>query len=481
MEKHQTFTGSEQFFHCATQYDSPYKSLNLARFLSAGERPSVVFTHHTLSTWHYTPLPKAEMTTALAQSAAGGSNVWFAIFMDAMTTRAGEAFDAVSLCEFLERHEDYYTATRPAAETAVLLSNRTLYYYITGRRELAYDAGDGAERNLIAEAAGEATRQDLAARREASAKVLDQEYPGCLDAMNHSHVPARVLWDEHLTPAKLRGVKTLVLPNAACLSDTQLLAVQGFVGAGGGLVATFESGMYDVWGDPAARPGWLRFLGIERVEGAWKPSRTEDYVSIATDRLRGFENGVMIPRPVNGLKVRPTADAEVLAWFYNAVSKSYLGLKGVSEYPAALLTRRGKGRVVYLASPVFESFNLYHVADHRRLAQAAVDLAAGRRGLQVRTNAPGSLAIEVRAQKGRLIVHLVNVTSEMKRPMERIVPLRDVEVCVRATGVRRVRALRSGRALPFQAEQGRVKARLPVVEDYEVLVLDRSGGDVLIP
>jgi hypothetical protein len=44
----------------------------MARFLSAGEKPAVVFTRHTLSTRHYVPLPKAEMTAAIAQTVAGG-------------------------------------------------------------------------------------------------------------------------------------------------------------------------------------------------------------------------------------------------------------------------------------------------------------------------------------------------------------------------------------------------------------------------
>ena len=59
MEAYQNFTGAEQFYHTTTNYDAPYKSLNLARFLSAGEKPAVVFTHHCLSTWRYIPLPPA--------------------------------------------------------------------------------------------------------------------------------------------------------------------------------------------------------------------------------------------------------------------------------------------------------------------------------------------------------------------------------------------------------------------------------------
>ena len=477
LEKFQTFTGAEQFFHCHETYNPPYRSLNLARFLSAGDKPAVVFTHHALSTWHYNPLPPAEMTTALAQSVAGGANTWFAIFMHSLRFHERESFEGVEAIQgFFEKHEDYYTAARPAAETAVLLSNRTLYYYITRHGELCHDIGGGREENLTVDAGKGAKAKDIANRRAVSAAILDQEYPGCLDAFNYAHIPARVLWDEHLTPEKLKGVRTIVLPNAACLSNKQVAAIQRFVEAGGGLVATFESGLYDEWGEPKPRRAWLRFLGIERVEGVFVPSRTEDYLTITTAELKGFDEGTLAPRPVNALKVGPTSDAKVLALYNEPLSKSYLPLKGVTDYPAILLAKRGKGRVIYVASALFESFNRFRMDRHKSLARALVRLAAGRTGLQVETDAPGSLAVEIRSQKGRLLVHLVNVTSDMKRPMGAIIPLRDVSVSVRARGVRRVRCLRARRNLRFQSKAGRLTFRVPRIDAYELVILEKAGG-----
>ena len=475
MEKFQNFSGSEEFFHCSTSYKSPFDSLNLARFLSAGEKPAVVFTHHALSTWHYNPLPPAEMNSALIQSVAGGANTWFAIFMEAMKSRAEEAFEAVSVGKFLEENEEYYTATQPAAETAVLLSNHTLYHYVSRHKALtraADENGGGKEENLIVQSGRKPERADLAACRAASAALMNNEHHGSFDALNFAHVPVRALWDEHLVPAKLKGVKTLVLPNAACLSDEQIAAIQGFVRAGGGLVATFETGAYDQWGDEAERSEWLRFLGVEKLEGIFVPSRVEDYMTVEGKALPGFPDGLLMARPVNGLKVKPTKDARPLICFNNPVGQHYAQPKGISDWPAVLLSKRGKGRVVYVASPLFESFNLYHLADHKNLARSLVLLAAGSAGLQVETDAPGSLAVEVRAQKGRLLVHLVNASADMKRPMEKIIPLRGVQLSVRARNVRRIKALRAGKTLKFIAGKGRVTVRVPVIGDYEVLALE---------
>jgi hypothetical protein len=471
MEKVQTFTGAEEFFHCTEAYRSPYLTLNLARFLSAGENPSVVFTHHTLSTWHYNPLPKAEMETALAQTVAGGANTWFAIFMDSMKSQPEESIRAVEgMNAFLEKHEAYYTETRSAADTAVLFSNDTVYTYVTGMTDLCRKAAGGREKNLIFDDDAGDTRETLAARREAAAAILDREYHGVLDAFNYAHVPVRALWDEHLTPEKLKGVRTLVLPTAACLSEAQTATVRRFVENGGGLIATFECGFYDEWGKPAARPAWRNFLGLARVEGAFAPSRVEEYWTLTTDRLPGLRKGLMLPRPLNGLKLRAAKDAETLALYDNPIGKAYAFPKGLSDYPAVLFSRRGKGRVLYVASPLFESFDLFHIDAHKELARALVELAGG---AQVVTNAPGSLAVELREQPGRLLVHLLNVTSDMKRPMGCIIPLRDIELSLRATRFRSARCLMSGKRPALRAAKGRLSFTLPEIGAYEVVVLDK--------
>lgn len=470
MEKVQSYTGAEEFFHCTEGYRSPYLTLNLARYLSAGENPSVVFTHHTLSTWHYAPLPQAEMETALAQSVAGGANTWFAIFMDSMKSQPEESIRAVEgMNAFLEKHDDDFTDTRPAADTAVLFSNDTTYTYLTQFTDLCRKAASGQEKNLIFDNAGGETRETLAARRETAAAILEHEYHGVFDALNFAHVPARALWDEHLTPEKLKGVRTLILPTAACLSNAQIAAVRRFVEDGGALVATFECGFYDEWGKPAARPAWRKFLGIDKIEGAFAPSRVEEYWTISSDRLPGLRKGLMLPRPLNALKLRATKDAEPLAFYDNPIGRAYAFPKGLSDYPAILLARRGKGRVLYVASPLFESFELYHIDAHKDVVRALVELAGG---AQVLTNAPGSLAIDLRRQGRALQVHLVNVTSDMKRPMGCIIPLRDIEVSLRAKGFRSARALASGRRLKLATSKGRTTFTLREIGAYEVVVLE---------
>jgi hypothetical protein len=314
--------------------------------------------------------------------------------------------------------------------------------------------------------------EHIAEHRSTSTAILDREYSGSLDAMTRSHIPTKVVWEEHLE-SKLKGATTLVLPNAACLSQKHLDSIEKFVADGGSLLATFESGFYDEFGNAKPRTKWKKFLGVAAVEGALSPSAVEDYMMIKGSKIAGLRDGTLLPRTYNALKVKPAVDSEILVNFMNPIGKSYLPMAGESQYPAVLMSKRGKGRVIYVAAPLFESVHRFGLEDHILLSQSLMRLAAGRKGPQVLTDAPGSLAVEMRKNKTGTLLHLVNVTGDMKRPIEKFIPLHDVSFTVRSGKISRIRAIASGKNIRFKAEKGRITFTVPRIEDYELLVLEK--------
>ena len=54
-----------------------------------------------------------------------------------------------------------------------------------------------------------------------------------------------MLTEHDLEDADLQGIRVLVLPNVACMSPRAAEVVRRFVAAGGGLIATFETSLYD--------------------------------------------------------------------------------------------------------------------------------------------------------------------------------------------------------------------------------------------
>ncbi|MDO9541839.1 MAG: hypothetical protein Q7J98_05900, partial [Kiritimatiellia bacterium] len=167
-------------------------------------------------------------------------------------------------------------------------------------------------------------------------------------------------------------------------------------------------------------------------------------------------------------------DAQILAKFNEPIGLSYQKLAGISKYPAILSAKRGKGQVVYICAPLFETYKKFSLNDHLQLIDDLVRIAyGGGAKLLVETNAPGSLAIEARKNERGLMLHLVNVTGDMKRPMGDIISLRDIKISVR-TKCKKVTALYAGEKIGFQKQADRVEFVVPKIGEYEIVVLERS-------
>lgn len=74
-------------------------------------------------------------------------------------------------------------------------------------------------------------------------------------ALIQAKIPFRLISDEHLAKLSPEICKVLILPNVECLSDEQLQAIQRYVTAGGGLIATEQTGLYDAWRRVRVEPG----------------------------------------------------------------------------------------------------------------------------------------------------------------------------------------------------------------------------------
>ena len=82
-----------------------------------------------------------------------------------------------------------------------------------------------------------------------------------------------------------------------------------------------------------------------------------------------------------------------------------------------------------------------------------VDWLLGDRG-PVEVDAPATVEVVLRTQKekGRSLIHLINLTGEMQRPIERVIPLNDIAMKVKVSGVKKVFALAEQANIPFQSD-----------------------------
>lgn len=471
---YENFNGAESFFHPGTNPETLMWAA-CAKHLMGGGKPTVVFSHHALGSWHYIPLPEAEVKMSVAQTVACGANPWLAVFDYALDAGKEEAIKPYNdSFGFIERNEQFFTDTKSASKVALLYSRTSSIFYLSSLNIYA-ETGSGREQALIADLGSGKIVTDWQARKTVCDSMQGAGYIGWFNALTRGHVPFDVLLDNSINLDKLSEYSTLILPNSACLTDEQIAAIKQFVENGGSLIASFETGWYDERGIRRESNPLADVLGYEKIDGVFPVQAIEEYLKVkkinaATEE---FREGQYLPRPVYSLKVEPKADREAPIVYMNTIGALYTAPKGESTIPALLLGKYGKGHVAYFPNTLEDSYGKLQVEDHRKLLTQAVKWADPDADL-VHTNAPGTVEIELRTQNDgkRVLVHLVNNTGDMIRPVTQLLPIYDLKIQIRMPEASRAYRLSNKKAVPFTCEGRWVNLSIDKLTDYEVIAIE---------
>jgi hypothetical protein len=169
------------------------------------------------------------------------------------------------------------------------------------------------------------------------------------------------------------------------------------------------------------------------------------------------------------------AGARDLIRFTKPLAGRYDGIPDPSPDPALLVNTVGKGKAIYFTGDLGASIHNFRIAEHMQLVEnVARRLAPPPVALE---NAPSSVEVVLRSQADgrRWLLHLVNFTGEMTRPIRKIVPLREVRVSVAPELVlKRARTLVGRRELVVRRDAaGRATIVIPQIDEYEVVLLER--------
>jgi hypothetical protein len=354
--------------------------------------------------------------------------------------------------------------------------------------------------------------------RDAPRERTGLPYSGVVDALVRARIPYLPLHADDVDGLDDdgSGVRVLVLPNLAAMTDEQCAQVRRFVARGGGLVATGETSRYDA--DGVARPDLALgdLLGVHVTdehhgstgpsEPSWERWAAHTYLRLqpstrgrgdgpgATARsgddarhpvLDGFDATDLLPFGGRLEVVRVRKGAEVLATFvppFPIYPPETSWMRQPETAVPAVVVRdeavTGGGRVAYLPADVDRCHGRDQHPDHARLLANAVRWAAGA-PQPLTVTGPGLLDCHLYRQGGALVLHLVNLTGDGGRgPLHEVVPVGPVEVEVRLPGPAEAVVVRSLVAGGEQAHAvvGEV-ARFPVatVAEHEVLVVTPEG------
>jgi len=216
-----------------------------------------------------------------------------------------------------------------------------------------------------------------------------------------------------------------------------------------------------------------------RVDGP----HTGDEPAIAAERhpvLRGFEATDILPFGGVLEPLRVDARAEVLATFVPAFPiyppETAWMREPKTNIPGLILNTTPAGaRVAFLPADLDRRFGRDNLPDHGDLLANLIRWAA-KDDIPLVVEGPGLIDCHLYHQPGRLILHLVNLTSAgaWRQPVHELIPVGPLEVRVqRSADVRgkRVRLLVTGKADAARTLANWSHLHVRSVLDHEVVVL----------
>ena len=417
----------------------------------ASGKPTVIFAAAAHKPWTFSLLPAPELKLLYADSIANGASVWMGI--TPFEFEQPEMAVLTEMNRFVADNARYLHRTRSEARVALVWSDVTANFYA------------GSEAQLI-------DIDRVPSRTEVG--NLEAEFSGLADALVRSQVPFDVIDDVTLEWEPLDRYRLIVLPNVACMSETVARRLAEYVQGGGALFATFETSLYDETGVPRpelALAGLFGFRSAGKIAG---PRRWDFMKPSGADPLLEHLKRELMPSTAYYVVGAP-AGARDLIRFTKPLAGRYDGIPDPSPDPALLVNTAGKGKAIYFTGDLGASIHNFRVAEHMQLVEnVARRLAPPPVALE---NAPSSVEVVLRSQEDgrRWLLHLVNFTGEMTRPIRKIVPLREVSVSVAPeVALKGARTLVGRRELVVRRDAaGRATIMIPQIDEYEVVLLER--------
>ncbi len=322
---------------------------------------------------------------------------------------------------------------------------------------------------------------------KAKAKVEDPAL-GFYQALVEARIPFEMVHDRMLDREHLAPFRTLILPNIAALSTLQCQQIRDFVQGGGGLVATYETSLYDEWGVRRQDFGLASTFGAS-FAGSVQTSMLNSYLSLEKDPvtgtyhplLTGFEDATRITNAASQVNVNPArknalSPLQIIPSYPDLPMEEVFPPPVTEHHPGVFLSETGGSRVVYFPGDIDRTFWEILDVDHAKLLRNAV-LWATNEPAPLTVEGQGVIDLSIWEQKNSVTVHLVNLTNPMmmKGPVREIIPIANQQVRIQIPEGRRaagVKLLVAGKSIPYQVQKNFILVEVPTVAVHEVVAVD---------
>lgn len=416
--------------------------------------------------WRHSTNSEAEITLWLAQTISSGMIPWLIWLGGELPDRRWQAIGK-KYYNWLAKNEKHFVNKSSLARVGVVFSQRlNEYYNAPGRIPAGYGTVAG----------------------QPIGKGNPTDY---LQGIYYALLEERFLFDlvheTDLAKETLKKYSALILPNVALLDDEQIRVLHDYVNAGGSLLATFETGLYDEWGEHRKEHSLGDIFDVALKPGYKGPEGQIFYLSIDhkheivegfgdTDQLPGGEWRIPLEAPgEHVLTVIPPYPNGIPEMVYPYARKemSYPGKH--SNEPGIIIREKGKSRLVYLPTDIDRNTWIQGSTDLSRLLQKSIGWIVNGKS-PVTIKGEGNIEVFAWETEAGYALHIINYNNPNMTlaSMRQFYPIGEQLVRMEfPEGVKIVRGelLRAEKQIPVRQEGNMVDFVVPGVVDFEVVAL----------
>jgi hypothetical protein len=370
----------------------------------------------------------------LAQDLAHGGDIDLYVLGTLQQQDAQALAPAREIYHFAAKHQDTYRGWRSLAKTCLVYPQRSF----------AYQKSRGAA------------------------------YRGAFRLLTENHILFDAAHDSVLEDAadeSLLKYDLLVLPGAACLSDRQIAAIDGFVRRGGKVLATGQTALYTELG--RARDGYgLQCLGVEQVKTVREEMRSayfrvHDHAKMA---CLADVDLVFLDGPYLFASLRPEAGTSltlVPTCTFGPPEKVAID-QVESDLPGLVWYAYGQGQSAYFPWAIDALYHRHSSPGHGGAFMSALLALCPERQLVSNANPQVEFAL-FRGQDG-FVLNVVNTSGHHGTAFFSPVPMHDVEIKLGLPGpAKTATSLQLDKGLTVWHEDGRTCLNLDLLKLFDTI------------
>jgi hypothetical protein len=306
------------------------------------------------------------------------------------------------------------------------------------------------------------------------------EYRGWFRFLVENHFLFDVLNVEQAAGLAWERYRSIVLPDIQAIDDTLANRLDGFVGAGGTLIASGESGFRDGEDEPRAAPA-LQCLGIRGVRRIRSDMRSSYFQIEPAELFPRFADTSLVYLDGPYIYADYAEDVQphlklIPPHPFGPPERCYY--TQITEHPAFVVRAYGQGRAIYLP---WLPGKLFHRQGHLNSADFAVDLLQRVAGVQpVSGNLSPMVEVtrHIKENGSCELLHLVNASGHFGNSFYAPVTMTGIQIeipCEEPPAS--VRCLVSGQACDNQWSQGQLSLHLAVLGLFEAIQICKQTAD----